>query len=100
MRKYILVIHGGDSNMMKKGKCDCSPASMIAWILVIIGALNWGLVGIFRFDLIAYIFGGVQENAVAGLVSVPVISHIIYILVGISGLWLIYEYAMMKKMMK
>jgi uncharacterized protein len=48
----------------------------IALVLVIIGALNWGLIGFFRFDLVASIFGG-QTSA---------ISRIIYALVGISGL--------------
>ena len=49
----------------------------IALVLVIIGALNWGAVGLFRFDCVAAIFGG---QAVA-------ISRVIYALVGISGLW-------------
>ena len=48
----------------------------IALILVIIGAINWGLVGIFNFNLVDAIFG-----------AMSVISRIIYILVGISGLW-------------
>lgn len=48
----------------------------IALVLVIIGALNWGAVGLFRFDCVAAIFGG---QAVA-------ISRVIYALVGISGL--------------
>lgn len=48
----------------------------IALILVIIGAVNWGLVGLFEFNLVDTLFG-----------SLSVISRIIYILVGISGLW-------------
>lgn len=48
----------------------------IALILIIIGAINWGLVGIFDFNLVEAIFGGIS-----------VITRIIYILVGISGLW-------------
>lgn len=51
----------------------------IALILSIIGSLNWGLVGIFKFDLVAWIFGG--QDAV--------ISRIIYALVGLAGLWCI-----------
>ena len=51
----------------------------VALILMIIGALNWGAVGLFRFDCVAAIFGG---QAVA-------ISRVIYALVGISGLWCI-----------
>ena len=48
----------------------------IALILIIIGAINWGLVGIFNFNLVDAIFG-----------TMSVISRIIYALVGISGLW-------------
>ncbi len=48
----------------------------IALILIIIGAINWGLIGFFKFDLVAAIFG-----------QMSVISRIVYALVGISGLW-------------
>lgn len=51
----------------------------IALILSIIGSLNWGLVGIFKFDLVAWLFGG--QSAV--------FSRIIYTLVGLAGLWCI-----------
>lgn len=51
----------------------------IALILVIVGALNWGLVGLFGFNLVNAIFG-----------FAPVLVRIIYILVGLAGLWLIY----------
>ena len=51
----------------------------IALLLVIIGAVNWGLIGIFQFDLVASIFGG---QAAVG-------SRIIYTLVGAAGLWCI-----------
>lgn len=50
----------------------------IALVLVIIGAINWGLVGIFNFNLVEMIFG-----------SISILTRIIYILVGISGLWAI-----------
>lgn len=53
--------------------------------IVIIGALNWGLVGLFRFDLIAFIFG-----------TMSWVSRIIYVLVGISGIYLLSLYARMK----
>lgn len=49
----------------------------LALILSIIGSLNWGLVGIFRFDLVAWLFGG--QTALG--------SRIIYALVGLAGLW-------------
>ena len=51
----------------------------IALILSIIGSLNWGLVGIFKFDLVAWLFGG--QDAV--------FSRIVYTLVGLAGLWCI-----------
>lgn len=50
-----------------------------ALILSIIGSLNWGLVGLFRFDLVAWLFGG-QTGA---------FSRIVYALVGLAGLWCI-----------
>ena len=49
----------------------------IAQILSIIGCLNWGLVGIFQFDLVAWLFGGVDS----------LLSRIIYTLVGLAGVW-------------
>ena len=48
----------------------------IALVLIIIGAINWGLIGFFQFDLVATIFGDMSA-----------FSRIIYALVGISGLW-------------
>ncbi len=54
-------------------------ADKIALLLVIIGAINWGLIGVFQFDLVSYIFGG--QGAL--------ISRIIYTLVGAAGLWCI-----------
>ncbi len=49
----------------------------LALILSIIGSLNWGLVGFFQFDLVAWLFGG----------QTAIISRIIYALVGIAGIW-------------
>lgn len=51
----------------------------IALILTIIGGINWGCIGIFKFDLVAWIFGG--QDAV--------LSRIIYTLVGLSAIWCI-----------
>lgn len=53
-----------------------STIQRLALVLTIIGAINWGLIGFFQFDLVASIFGG-QETA---------ISRIIYSLVGLAGL--------------
>ena len=48
----------------------------IALFLIIIGAINWGLIGFFKFNLVETIFG-----------SMTIITRIIYALVGVSGLW-------------
>lgn len=51
----------------------------LALVLVIIGALNWGAIGIFQFDAVAWMFGG--QGAI--------ISRIIYTLVALAGIWTI-----------
>ena len=51
----------------------------IALALAIIGGLNWGSIGIFGFDLVAFLFGG----------SASVVSRIIYTLVALAGIWAI-----------
>lgn len=51
----------------------------IAIVLTVIGALNWGLIGLFSFDLVAFLFG-----------TMTLLSRIVYTLVGISGLYLIF----------
>ncbi len=53
--------------------------SIIAFILVIVGALNWLLIGLFDFNLVATIFG-----------PISFISRTIYTLVGIASLWIIF----------
>jgi hypothetical protein len=52
-----------------------------ALTVAIIGAVNWGLIGIFRFDLVAFIFGNMTW-----------LSRLVYILVGLCGLYLITFY--------
>lgn len=49
----------------------------IALILIVIGALNWALIGLFQFDLVGAIFGGMTS----------MLSRIIFIIVGLAGLW-------------
>lgn len=51
----------------------------IALFILLIGGLNWGLVGLFQFDVIAWAFGG----------SASVISRILYIIVALSAIWCI-----------
>lgn len=61
--------------------------SKIAFILVLIGAVNWALVGFFKFDLVAALLGG--------MMSMP--ARLVYSLVGIAGLFLIYDILANKK---
>ncbi|MBQ8600781.1 MAG: DUF378 domain-containing protein [Clostridia bacterium] len=51
----------------------------IALILAIIGCLNWGLVGLFQFDLVGWIFGGMDA----------VVARIIFVVVALAGIWCI-----------
>ena len=51
----------------------------IALVLTIIGSLNWGSIGLFRFDLVAWLFGG----------QTATVSRVIYTLVGLAALWCI-----------
>ncbi len=55
-------------------------AKFIAWLLVIIGGLNWGLIGFFQFDLVAEIFGAMST-----------VARIVYALVGLSALLLLFK---------
>ena len=51
----------------------------ISWILVVISGLNWGIYGLFKLDVVAMIFGGS-----------PLLTRLIYILVGLGAAYLIY----------
>ncbi len=51
----------------------------ISLILVVIGAINWGAIGLFQFDIVAWLFGG--QDAI--------ISRIVYTLVALAGIWCI-----------
>lgn len=52
------------------------PLNILTLILVIVGGLNWGLVGLFNFDLVAAILG-----------TGSLLSRIVYVLVGVSAVW-------------
>ncbi len=54
--------------------------SLIAWILVIIGGINWGLVGAFEWNLVNLIFGSIEW-----------LERIVYILVGLSAILMIFN---------
>ncbi len=51
----------------------------LALILVVIGALNWGSIGLFQFDLVAWAFGG----------AASAVSRVIYTIVALAGIWCI-----------
>ena len=63
-------------NRKLKGGRKMKVIDKIALVLIIIGAINWGLIAIFNFDLVAAIFG-----------DMTILSRIVYGLVGVSGLW-------------
>jgi hypothetical protein len=58
------------------------PLNLATLVLLIIGGINWGLVGLFQFDLIASLFGGPDAA----------LSRILYVLVGASALWQLYPF--------
>ena len=62
--------------MITKGSFVMAVIDKIALALVIIGALNWGLIGVFSFDLVAWLFG-----------AMSVVTRVIYTLVARGGLW-------------
>ncbi len=67
---------------MSRGKLMSDNRNALFWtavILVVIGAINWGLVGLFNFNLVAAIFGPLSP-----------VSRVIYVLVGLAGLYLLY----------
>ena len=55
--------------------------STVALVLVIVGGLNWLLVGLFQFDLVAALFGGADS----------VLSRIVYVLVGLAALYMLWD---------
>ena len=63
-----------------KGETDMYYLNKIALWLVIIGGISWGLVGAFNFDLVALLLG-----------DLSILARIVYVLVGLSALWLVYS---------
>ncbi|MDR3090885.1 MAG: DUF378 domain-containing protein [Clostridiales bacterium] len=59
------------------------PLDWFALTLIVIGAINWGLIGFFQFDLIAVLFGGVDAVA----------SRIVYAFIGLAGLYCLSFYS-------
>ncbi len=65
----------------KEGSAVVDTMRAIALTIVIVGALNWGLIGLFNIDLVQAIFGGTSSY------SPSLASRIVYVLVGLSGLY-------------
>ena len=72
MRQIIIVV----GTIITKGSFVMAVIDKIALALVIIGALNWGLIGVFSFDLVAWLFG-----------AMSVVTRVIYTLVALGGIW-------------
>ena len=79
MRKYSFGKTGYSNTIQTFETEGKQMLDILALILSIIGSINWGLIGIFQFDLVAWIFGG--QDAV--------FSRIIYTVIGLAGLWCI-----------
>lgn len=67
-------------------KIKMSELEWAAWIFVIIGAVNWGLVGLFKLDLVQIVFG-----------TSPLLARGAYILIGLSGMYWLYKAMTEKK---
>jgi len=79
---YNMYNYRGNTSMEDRNAID-----WIASILVVIGALNWGLVGLASFGGVNYSWDLV--NLILG--GVPALAAIVYLLVGLSGLWLLIK---------
>ena len=79
---FILSVTTVSSEALYERKKSMKILDRIALFLLIVGGVNWGLVGIFKFDLVAYLFGG----------SAGMISRIIYTLVALCAIWCISLY--------
>ncbi len=65
---------------------------MLGWLLVVVGALNWGLIGA------GMLMGGSGWNVVMMLLgSMPKVEAIVYVLVGLAGLWMVWAKLSAKK---
>lgn len=65
-----------------------SAMDWVVWILLFVGGLNWGLVGFFKYDLVATIFGSGDASAM--------FPRVIYALVGLAALWSLFSVFMKK----
>jgi uncharacterized protein len=69
-----------------KSSMKMDGMQMLAWVLLVVGGLNWGLIGLLNVNLVDAIFG-----------SSPALVQIVYIIVGLAGLYALWGMFMMKK---
>jgi len=62
------------------GMNNCSPLGKVAHVLLLIGGLNWGLYGLFQFDLVERLLG-----------NMPVFANAVYVLVGLSAVYSLFS---------
>lgn len=96
--KYIQLLNEKQVENRKKQpylkKVHLTKEEIMNWItktcllLMVVGGLNWGLVGVFNFDLVAFLFG-----------QMSVLSRIVYTLVGIATVWAVIDYIYSPKIM-
>lgn len=78
--RSIFLIRRIHCIITRRGKeKNCMLIDTIALVLTIIGAINWLLVGVFQFDIVAWLFGG--QGAI--------LSRILYTIIGAAGVWCI-----------
>ena len=70
-------LKGGVKKMAKK---RMSGWEWLSYILVVVGAISWGLIGLVEWDLLGAVFG-----------TVPWLLQLVYVLIGLSGLWMLYK---------
>ena len=76
LKLFIRYLRLHPNHIFKKGMFYMKTLDYIVLILSIIGTLNWGLVGLLNFDLVRVLFG-----------NMTILSRIIYVIIGISGLY-------------
>ncbi|CAN5356969.1 hypothetical protein BH10PAT1_BH10PAT1_5420 [soil metagenome] len=72
------------SSSSKSTKMKMSSLMMVSWVLVTVGALNWGLVGLLNVNLVEWLLG-----------AWPALVQVVYILVGLSGVYSVWGMFMM-----
>lgn len=75
----LLRVYFGLKRIRKDGLIDMMVMNKIALAIAIIGTLNWGLVGLFSFDFVAWLSGGAET----------ILARIIYVVVALAGIWCI-----------